>query len=143
MWYDIDYRFNLFNTALGLTWCIANDCLAPDANNAPREPAQRVHETHGLGKTWGFTFNDLAGTFGCLVTRRETSAARADDDPSKIVRHANQGLRDIVDAISGEPTLDNDESVPFKCLGQLRTRKIFSGAIHDAVAHGENLGEDW
>ena len=143
MWQDIDDRFNLFNTALGRTWCIANDCLASDANNAPREPAQRVHETHCLGETGGFTFNDLTGTFRCLVARRETSAPGTDDHSREIVGHSNQRLRDIVDAISGESTFDNDESVPFKCLSELGPRKVFTRAVNDAVAHGENLGEDW
>ena len=143
MWQDVNDRFDLFNTTLGRTRGIANDCLASDANNAPREPAQRVHEAHGLGETRGFTFNHLAGTFGRLVTRRETSAPCTDDHSREIVGHSNQRLRDIVDAISGESTFDNDESVPFKCLGQLRTRKIFTGPVHDAIAHGENLGEDW
>ena len=143
MWQDIDDGLNLFNTALRLTRRIANDGLPSDANDAPREPTQRVHETHRLGETWGFTFNDLAGAFRCLVSRRETSAARADDDPSKIVRHANQRLRDIVDTISGESTFDNNESVPFKCLSELGPRKVFTRAVNDSIAHGENLGEDW
>jgi hypothetical protein len=52
-------------------------------------------------------------------------------------------LGDIVDAISGESSLDHNKSVPFKRLSQLCTRKIFTRAVHDAVAHGQDLGEDW
>jgi hypothetical protein len=51
-------------------------------------------------------------------------------------------LGDIVNAISGESTLNHYETVTLKRFGEFGPREVFTRAVHDAVAHGQNLRKD-
>jgi hypothetical protein len=77
-----------------------------------------------------------------LVAWGKPSASGANDDTGKIVRHANQCLGDIVDAIRSKSTLNHNETVTPKCFGELGPRKVFACAAYDSIAHGQNLGKD-
>lgn len=77
----------LFDTTLGATRRVDDDCLATNSYDPTRQAPKRVAESHCLGQSGRLSLDYGTGPFGCLVTWREAGATCGDDQAGKAVGH--------------------------------------------------------
>lgn len=130
----------LFDAALCTAWRVDDDGVTPDAGKTARESAKRIAKSHCFGQARRFSFDHGPSALRGLVPRRKTGAPCRHDETSELFGHLGQCGSHVASAIGGDALLNDVEASVREMFDQCSATLVFTRAMNDTVAAGQDLG---